>query len=793
MKRSTRRYCQLLSIVLLSLLSGWATLHSPTIFFTHQILLGSSLGVFSLLQFGWRGLPVGLVSALCTISLWGHPWAALILALQLLWQQLFLTRFNGSPKERGNGRIVLATIAFWLVLGLPLRTVLYTGLLQTDFQSAVALGLKEAVVAVVNAGLGLLLYLALQLTRRRAELSMRGLVFATLLLLSSLPAVLTITVMGQQITDHSFVQFRRSLEQQAQAIAFELPMADGGNLSVDSPLRQRFPELAFEAVAPNGEQLSSDPALFRRLQQEYRPEQGISVQSSDLGLLVPTNASTLLQRQLSGYWRYGLDLPPTSGSAWREVVVVQPAREQVQQLIGLMKPPLQLLGLLLIAAALISEGLTRAVASQFNWILGSLLLPTAEVVGQAKLPMPQLLRGRIWELNRMVARINALSFQLSQSEQRHRLLADHALDVITINDPSNRPTYFSPSIEKVRGWTVEEAMALPMDQHLTPEGCAFVIDAFQQIEEAIRQGLPLPSFRAELQQSHKNGSWIWTEVSSSCITNEAGDYICSLWVYRDISERKQLEQQLQQQLRTSLTAASIAHEINMPLSTIQLACQLAYAQLQNGALTHEQTHDLVHMLRDQSVQVGQTIERMRMLLRNVQTDHQPTDLIEVVNSAILQLRQKIRENQVQLNCQELADEALIVMGDATQLMIAISNLLRNAIEAVASQPLQQRQVNIALSRQVDQVLVTVADSGPGFELDSDTDTLLHTTKSGGTGLGLFVVRTCMTNHRGRLEIGRSSVLGGAEFRLSLSLAADAAAPDTDQQRSHPPDQRARAV
>ena len=58
---------QVLAVVLLALAAVWATLHSPTIFFDNQILVGGSLGVFALLQFGWRGLPVGLAAALTTV------------------------------------------------------------------------------------------------------------------------------------------------------------------------------------------------------------------------------------------------------------------------------------------------------------------------------------------------------------------------------------------------------------------------------------------------------------------------------------------------------------------------------------------------------------------------------------------------------------------------------------------------------------------------------------------------------------------------------------------------------
>ena len=65
-------------------MAAWPTMHSPTIFFDNQTLLSPSLGVFALLQYGWAGLPVGVAADLATLPLWGHPWAALVLVLQLL-------------------------------------------------------------------------------------------------------------------------------------------------------------------------------------------------------------------------------------------------------------------------------------------------------------------------------------------------------------------------------------------------------------------------------------------------------------------------------------------------------------------------------------------------------------------------------------------------------------------------------------------------------------------------------------------------------------------------------------
>ena len=228
---------------------------------------------------------------------------------------------------------------------------------------------------------------------------------------------------------------------------------------------------------------------------------------------------------------------------------------------------------------------------------------------------------------------------------------------------------------------------------------------------------------------------------------------------------------LQQKLRTSLTAAAIAHEINLPLSTIRLRCQQADQQLRLGGFSPEQTRELVRDLQTESQQVSRVIERMRMLLRNVQTDLVPTDLASVVNGAITLHKRLLREQGVQLERHGLEHSRLIVMADAAQLQMAIGNLLRNAIEAQEALPPAERRVRVSLRRRGDQAQLLVADAGPGFDLDPEADTLLCSTKPGGTGLGLFVVRTTLINHQGRLSIRRSSSLGGAAVCLELPLSA----------------------
>lgn len=130
---------------------------------------------------------------------------------------------------------------------------------------------------------------------------------------------------------------------------------------------------------------------------------------------------------------------------------------------------------------------------------------------------------------------------LSRSEERHRLLADHASDVIWTMDLQGRFTYVSPSVEKLRGYTVDEVMRQSLDEALTPESAPIAVDGLSRAITAVQAGLPVPDFRAELEQPCKDGSTVWTEVTVTGIRNESGVFVGLLGVTRNISERKQAE------------------------------------------------------------------------------------------------------------------------------------------------------------------------------------------------------------------------------------------------------------
>ena len=221
---------------------------------------------------------------------------------------------------------------------------------------------------------------------------------------------------------------------------------------------------------------------------------------------------------------------------------------------------------------------------------------------------------------------------------------------------------------------------------------------------------------------------------------------------RDEAHRRDLETKL----KTSLSASAVAHEINQPLSSILLQSKMA---LQQG----DDEREALKVIAREAQRVVVTIDKMKTLLRNVQTDQREIDLAEVAHSALLYNKGLLAKHRIKLRTAGL-DHPCRIKGDDEQLHLAITNLLRNAAEAITEAKPKKREIALDLTVKDDAVELVVGDTGPGWPAGGPAEIPLTTTKKAGTGIGLYVVRTAMENHRGETAFGQSP-LGGAEVRL----------------------------
>jgi len=137
--------------------------------------------------------------------------------------------------------------------------------------------------------------------------------------------------------------------------------------------------------------------------------------------------------------------------------------------------------------------------------------------------------------------------QLKESEQRYRLIAENASDIIWILNLSSMTfDYASPSVERIRGYSLKEAMQLGLEDHVSQESYQRTLRILA--EELARDEQPgvdkNRSRTIEIQQTTKGGGYIWTEATMSFIRNSDGKPVSVLGVSRDIEKRKQAEDKL---------------------------------------------------------------------------------------------------------------------------------------------------------------------------------------------------------------------------------------------------------
>jgi len=148
---------------------------------------------------------------------------------------------------------------------------------------------------------------------------------------------------------------------------------------------------------------------------------------------------------------------------------------------------------------------------------------------------------------------------LRQAEAQYRLLADHIKDTVWLMDMNLKTTYISPSVEKLRGYTLKELEQLPLDQQLAPASFQLAMDAFS---EEMLKVMADPAYFIlrvlELEFYRKDGTTYWSENRFSLIRDENGSPLSIMGEGKDITERKRAEEALRQSEKNLSNAMKIA-------------------------------------------------------------------------------------------------------------------------------------------------------------------------------------------------------------------------------------------
>jgi two-component system, LuxR family, sensor kinase FixL len=217
-------------------------------------------------------------------------------------------------------------------------------------------------------------------------------------------------------------------------------------------------------------------------------------------------------------------------------------------------------------------------------------------------------------------------------------------------------------------------------------------------------------------------------------------------------------------------AATIAHEINQPLSAAKTYTGLVAESLQTESLRDASTVEMAHKAAVQIGRAADVVRRLRALVRMGRSDLVPTSVTRIVQEAVALARPDLEPRDVTLKI-ELSSDLPPVMADRLQIEQVLINFIRNAAEAIAGASSRKGQIRIAAERHEPHLLrLSVSDSGPGFPpaFGGGAPPPLQSCKPDGLGIGLSLCRTIAEAHGGELSI--SSGREGATVAITLPIA-----------------------
>ena len=445
--------------LILSLFAVGLNLLKIDLLFDFRLLLGSSLAILALLLLGNLGLVVGLSASLMAWKICGNPWCGLSSMVELLWLWAYLNYFGNKEESRSDGRIIIAVILFWIVIGIPAAFLFFGVFNNLDPTKVLLLVSRQALNGSICTTLGFGLYLLIRMARvpddRSQAIPIHGLTFAVVMASVMIPSLILVTLSSTKLVQARLLAKADQLEMFAKEVAI-VPIDEVPKI-VDS-LRKSGSLVEFERSfgSERSQYFQSNPELLKTLSQTHAPDIDRALQLKGMELLTSKHPAPKMNRQMSSYWK--LDLAQISmgedslldaADGRPDVIVVEPAKALLQQLQAQSNRSIGMLSWSMIFAILASEMLARLMAKQLN--LDDLQisaqpesttnLDKRRLQQQSSSPPGQLKIGKIRELNQMINLLNERQSQINRlkadlQSASLRLKSSRAeIDVLTTVDP----------------------------------------------------------------------------------------------------------------------------------------------------------------------------------------------------------------------------------------------------------------------------------------------------------------------------------------------------------------------
>lgn len=362
---------------------------------------------------------------------------------------------------------------------------------------------------------------------------------------------------------------------------------------------------------------------------------------------------------------------------------------------------------------------------------------------------------------------------LLESEARFRMLADHTTDIVVWTAPNANILYASPSVRRL-GYSPDDLIGRLSLDFVHPDDHAGSTELLRNVfADAHSDG----TLRGEFRFRTKDGGWVWLEGYPTAIRNDSGRPSSAVTNFRDVTQRRQLEEDLILAKHRAEAAAeakseflaNMSHEIRTPLTGIIGFSNLLMSLPDLSATAQSYAKRVANSSRALLEVVNDILDFSKLEVGQIEADPQVIHLRPFLEDAVDNFANQAAEKGLALGLTVSESCPRFVYVDGGRLRQILNNLVSNALKFTEVGSIQ---VHCDYDPSQSRILVSVKDTGVGvpedkigrlFQRFSQVDGSI-TRRYGGTGLGLSICRQLITLLGG--EISVSSELGkGSRFEF----------------------------
>jgi PAS domain S-box-containing protein len=351
-------------------------------------------------------------------------------------------------------------------------------------------------------------------------------------------------------------------------------------------------------------------------------------------------------------------------------------------------------------------------------------------------------------------------------------------DGIIISDEAGRILSVNEAVEQMLNLSKEEIVGKHTSELIVDEE-----EEKKKVLEKIEKMFESGFASYETRYKRRDGSYVEIECYSSLIKDEKENIIAGLSIARDITERKQMQQQLfQSEKLRSLgeLAGGVAHDFNNILAAILGRVQLLKMQFKTPSGVTEKRKSMVDLVRSleiiekASFDGAETVRRIQEFSRKRADDKEfiQLNINELLDNALDFTRVRWKDNAeskgIKFDIHKTYSPVPSTLGSASELREVFTNLINNALDAMPEGG--TIEVNTALEEST--ILIDITDTGVGIPEELQTrifDPFFTTKGVQSTGLGMSISYGIISRHKGTVAV-KSAEGKGTTFTIKLPVA-----------------------